>query len=86
MHSVYFACDRMSGDIKIGTSKNVRMRVSRVSSEVKHPIDLLATMDGNREIESIMHARFAHARTHGEWFRPVPELLAYIESIKERAA
>jgi hypothetical protein len=80
VYHVYFARDRASGDIKIGTSKNVR----KVSSEIKRSIDLLATMDGNCEVESIMHCRFAHARIRGEWFRPVPELLAYIESIKER--
>lgn len=38
------------------------------------------------QTEREMHQRFANARIRGEWFRPVPELLAYIAEIKARAA
>ena len=35
-----------------------------------------------REVESAIHHRFRHARVRGEWFRPVPELLSYIDEVK----
>ena len=30
------------------------------------------------ELERELHARFADHRSHGEWFRPSPELLDYV--------
>lgn len=83
---VYFARDRDSGEIKIGTSRSVRKRLVGVAYEKKHPVDPLATMSGDDDVEKIMHRRFASARIRGEWFRPVPELLAYIDSLKGAAA
>ena len=82
VHSVYFALDRDSGEIKIGTSKKVRSRMKNVARETKRSIVVMATVDGDREVEQSLHRRFRHARIRGEWFRPVPELLDYIDSIK----
>ena len=39
---------------------------------------LLATRPGGAKLERKLHRRFAAARSHGEWFRPTRELLAYI--------
>jgi hypothetical protein len=76
-HSVYFAQDPASTEIKIGFSRSVRSRLAGLG----RPVRLLATREGNREVESAIHHRFRHARVRGEWFRPTPELLAYIEEI-----
>ena len=86
LNSVYFAQDVASGDIKIGTSKNVRGRVSKLCIETRRSLVVLATVHGSYQTEREMHQRFANARIRGEWFRPVPELLAYIAEIKARAA
>lgn len=76
--SVYFAQDPVSAEVKIGFSRNVRSRLRALGRSVR----LLATIDGNREVESAIHHRFRHARVHGEWFRPIPELLSYIDEVK----
>jgi hypothetical protein len=39
-------------------------------------------MDGGMREERVLHERFASARAEGEWFRPVPDLLAYIDSLR----
>jgi hypothetical protein len=77
-YSVYFAQDPVSTDIKIGFSKNVRSRLGGLG----RPVRLLATLEGNREVESAIHHRFRLARIRGEWFRPAPELLKYMDEIR----
>jgi len=79
---VYFAQDTLSNEIKIGTSKKVKPRLREVERQANRSVVLLATLSGDREVEGILHQRFARARIRGEWFRPVPELLEYIEGIK----
>ena len=63
-------------------------RVREMTVATPHSLVVLATINGDHGIETILHKRFAHARIRrrGEWFRPVPELLAYIAEIKARAA
>jgi hypothetical protein len=81
---VYFVQEAPAGDIKIGTSKDVGARVREMTVANPRPLVVLATMSGDRKIETLLHKRFASARIRirGEWFRPVPELLAYIAEIK----
>lgn len=79
---VYFVRESGTGAIKIGTSKQLSKRLSELSRILLYAIDLLATIDGSREVEWTIHNRFDHVRIRGEWFRPVPELLEYIETIK----
>ena len=79
---VYFIQSADDGSIKIGTSKDVPGRIRSIVWETKRQLTLLAMMSGDRDIEQSLHRRFAHARIRGEWFRPVPELLAYISEIR----
>lgn len=79
---VYFVRESGMGAIKIGVSKQLNKRMSELSRILPYKIDLLATIAGGREVEWTLHNRFDHARIQREWFRPVPELLAYIEEIK----
>lgn len=79
---VYFVRESGTGAIKIGTSKQLSKRLTELSRILPYAIDLLATIDGGREAEWTLHNRFRHARIRGEWFRPVPELLAHIETLK----
>lgn len=68
--SVYFA--RRGKLIKIGWSRNVRYRVSELKAK------LIGTVPGDRAEEKALHARFAHLRVRGEWFKKDEELLNYI--------
>jgi len=78
---VYFVRESGTGAIKIGTSKQLSKRLAELARVLPYAIDLLATIDGGREVEWTIHNRFDHARIRGEWFRPVSELLEYIAEI-----
>lgn len=78
---VYFLRESGVGAIKIGTSTNVALRVRSISRDMPHEVTLLATMPGGHQVEALLLAFFKHARIRGEWFRPVPELLEYIEEL-----
>ena len=82
---VYFVQESGIGAIKIGTAKGVSARVRDMAVSTPHLLSVLAVIEGNRNAEQALHHRFRHARIRGEWFRPVPELLEYIASIKKEA-
>lgn len=79
---IYFVQAVGVGNIKIGWTEGTdaaqRMRDMQVGSPV--PLSLLRTIPGDRTLEQELHRRFAFAHVHGEWFRAVPELLAFIAS------
>jgi hypothetical protein len=80
---VYFVHEIGMGAIKIGiTGRGVDDRIQRMVTNTPHILTLLAVIEGDRKFETELHFRFASARIRGEWFRPVPELLAYIEEVK----
>lgn len=79
--TVYYI-QRADGLIKIGVTGNLatRLRALKVG-----PDDLpvvLATHLGGVRAETAAHALFKGCRVAGEWFSPVPELLAHIERVK----
>jgi hypothetical protein len=76
---VYFVQARALGFVKIGVAADLaaRMRAMRTSSP--DHLDVIGTiLRGGRALEHTLHRRFDAHRAHGEWFRPAPELLAYI--------
>jgi hypothetical protein len=82
---IYFAQRGESGPIKIGVSGNVKSRVSALQTNVAEPVRLLASMVGTRTMEAEIHSQFHAHRLRGEWFRPVPELLAYVAELSKPA-
>lgn len=60
---VYFI--RLGPYVKIGTTINVRRRLTDLSLQIGH---LMATVDGGRPIERQIHQKYAHLSTFGEWF------------------
>jgi hypothetical protein len=76
---VYFIQAPINGFIKIGWTAEhptVRLRYLRHGSPV--PLEPVAMRRGTRKLEAELHARFAHLRAHGEWFRPGEDLLDFI--------
>jgi hypothetical protein len=67
------------GLIKIGHSGAPKSRLAKVGGEV------LAVVPNEIVREGEAHQKFAHLREHKEWFRPEPDLLAFIKEVKERA-
>lgn len=80
---VYFVQGETIPLIKIGIAKNFGLRFSSLQTGSPDTLRILAVIPGSREKEIELHKRFSRLRVRGEWFRPEPELLNYIESIKE---
>lgn len=76
---VYFVQGTTGGLVKIGfTVDGVKRRL--LSLQMQSPVHLrvLLSFPGTRLDEAALHGRFAIAREHGEWFRPVPEILSFL--------
>lgn len=90
--AVYFM--EREGLIKIGVSTNVVARLRSISKGgsmpdgmTVGPVDLLATMPGDRDVERDLHERFRRTRVKNtEWFRPSKPLLRFIEDLQRAAA
>jgi len=78
---VYFLRESGMGAIKIGVSRNLERRISSMRSNTPHEITVLGSVRVDWRFEGELQCRFAYARIRGEWFRPVEELLKYIEEI-----
>lgn len=77
---IYFAQAEEIGSIKIGYTgdTDARPRLQDVQVGCPARLVLLGTIPGTRETETDLHRRFAFAHIHGDWFRPMPELLQFI--------
>lgn len=78
--NVYFVQAETLGLIKIGAASTVGSRLCNLQVGSPNRLKLLAVMFSENALllEAELHGRFAKHRAHGEWFRPVPELLAFI--------
>jgi hypothetical protein len=77
---IYFIEAVGVGHIKIGFTDGddalVRLATLQTGSPV--PLRLLGTIPGTMEDETNLHRQFAAANVTGEWFKPIPDLLAMI--------
>lgn len=81
--TIYFFGCETTQEIKIGiTSGRVEKRMATVQTARGHKINLLATVPGTTEFERALHDRFSQHRLRGEWFRPHPDILAYIGQLQ----
>ena len=77
---VYFLRSGENGPIKIGfTGSAPTARLAALQTGNPEPLRLIGAIPGTMADEGKLHDRFAEAWLQGEWFRPVPELLAFIE-------
>lgn len=76
---VYFI--RFGGLVKIGFTTDLKQRMREVPNE-----EILGTVPGTMEDEKRCHTAFAHLRVKGEWFRPEPDLMAFIADVTATAA
>lgn len=81
---VYFIQAGNDGPIKIGYSKDPYTRFYNIQmgSPIEHTY--LGNIPGDRTVEHALHHRFDAHRIRGEWFRPAPELLEYIDTHRLR--
>lgn len=76
---VYFIQDEQ-GAIKIGRSTNAQDRLSALQTSTASKLSMIGTINGGAWTEGQLHQYFAGARIRGEWFRPVPQLIEYINT------
>ena len=72
----YFIQGKLTGLIKIGRSIDPCKRLKALQIGSPDRLTLLGTC--NADIEHATQKRFKHVNEYGEWFRPTPELLAFI--------
>lgn len=80
--AVYFI-QADNGFIKIGVAKNPRARLRTLQAMSPVRLRLVLVLPGiGAKGEAELHERFAEHRSHGEWFCPASEILAYIRGQK----
>lgn len=77
---VYFIGGNV-GSIKIGSSMAPLERFASMQSNSPIKLTIMALADGGGDAERSYHKRFAHLRTHGEWFERHPDILAEIANL-----
>lgn len=85
---VYYAENPTTELIKIGTTRQLKIRMQLLSSGKPH-LRLLAVEPGFNRLEAARHEMFAGCRTRSrsgqpwEWFAMAPDLLRHIASLRE---
>ena len=83
MERVYLMQPEEGGLIKIGTTTHpLKLRKAALSRQVGKELCILAALPGSYKEEGDLHKRFDHLREVGEWFRPEPELLDYVQELR----
>lgn len=82
---IYFIQAKSGGLVKIGFAKDPATRLRDMQSGCPIPLAILATCRGGQMHEGSVHYRFRAHRAHGEWFAPVPELLAFVAEVRAGA-
>lgn len=67
--------------VKIGFATNLADRLRNLQTACPVPLKLLAVVAGGDEVELELHRRFAHLRSHGEWFFLTTEVRNAIERL-----
>lgn len=86
--TVYFVQQQGTPDglIKIGYSDNVDKRATAIQTNAAAPVKVIATIDGGKETERLIHSKLEASRFYGEWFKPTDDVLALISDIKSVSA
>jgi hypothetical protein len=71
-----------NGLVKIGCSAEPERRFHALSTMSPVALELVALCPGGYSAERYLHDRFREHRSHGEWFREVPEMLEALFALK----
>ena len=77
---VYFIADE-EGYVKIGTATSARARLDGLQTAHRQELRIIVTTPGGHATETELQRRFKHAHVRGEWFRPTPDLVAFINHL-----
>lgn len=82
---VYFIQQGDAGPIKIGTTRKLASRFDVLQTASPYTLHLRATQPGDVTVEREYHRLFRAHRLSGEWFEPIPAILAVIDQINAGA-
>lgn len=82
---VYFIAEGPRGAIKIGVTDDPAKRLAALQIGNSRPLRCLGLIDGDANVESNWHRRFAAQRISGEWFKRTPELVEAIKAERTHA-
>lgn len=84
--STYFLQAGDGGPIKIGSTRNLAVRLRTLCMMSPVPLRLLGVIEGE-DAEDRCHFRLGAFRLHGEWFAPSPVVIEFIrQNASEREA
>lgn len=79
---VYFIETEDHRFVKIGYSRDIKMRLSALKVSSPQNLLLLGWIYGDRATESLIHKQFIHLRRNGEWFSNTQEVKEFISSLE----
>jgi len=82
---IYFIQSEIGGPIKIGWAyvDGIQSRFETIQSMNPFRLKILATLEGNIQLEHKLHKRFASDRLHGEWFNSSPAIMSFIKRLEK---
>jgi len=85
--SIYFVRSETSGNIKIGWTKNLWVRLNHMQTQSGDTITLRIHIAGEpgqslRAAEASLHKMFEEARIYSEWYEPHPTLIGLIDHLR----
>lgn len=81
---IYFIQSGDNGHVKIGYTTNFESRLKHLQTGCPETLKILATIKGGEDIERQLHNRFRQYQYRNEWFEPHPELLDFINKIRDK--
>lgn len=79
---IYFL--RCGPYVKIGRSRQLRNRLAELKTGNPYPLDLIATIPGDKILDAALRGRFAALHHQDEWFHLRDELEIYIKDIDSK--
>ena len=73
---IYFV--KHTAYVKIGFTNDIRNRLSQLQISCPVKLELLGLIKGDEEYETVLHKKFKHLSSNGEWFNYTQELEDYV--------
>lgn len=80
--TVYFARDKLNGLVKIGFSASPERRLQMIQSKEGRDLEVLAFIDGGREVEKMLHEQLRSSQAEYEWFNWTPEVQNAVDAAR----
>lgn len=78
---IYFLANTRAMAIKIGTSRDVSVRLGSLLTASPDPLEVIGVIPGDRRDEAAWHARWHRLRIRREWFKAEPGLVDEIGNV-----